>query len=293
MKLAAIDIGSNAIRLMITKVYLEDSVVKYKKETLIRVPLRLGQEAFYNNEFSEKKAQDLVKSMKAFRLLIDVFQAEDYRACATSAMRDAKNGPALVKKIKEECNIDIEIISGIEESKLVCQGITEFVKQDLDRPFLSIDVGGGSTETLLIWKEEILEAYSWNIGTLRILGDKVSQKEWKAMQEWLENIRTKYPTIYGMGSGGNINKIKKMYVSGESHIGFQALKNAHQHLTSFTLQERIIELDLKPDRADVIVPAAEIFINVMTWAGIEKLLIPNRGLADGIVQDLYLKRNAV
>lgn len=292
MKLAAIDIGSNAIRLMITNVFKEDGSIKFKKETLIRVPLRLGEEAFIEKRISDAKLDKLVKSMHAFQLLMEVFDIEDYRACATSAMREAENGAAIIAKVKELCDLDIELIDGIEESMLVFSGMGDFLEAEaMDYPLLSIDVGGGSTETLLIIDNKVVAAHSWKVGTLRLKNNTVVQGEWDAMQDWLQALKEQYPIIYSMGSGGNINKIRKMYVpNNERMMKLESLKNVHVHLGGFTLDELIVDLELKPDRADVIVHAANIFINVMTWIGSERIYIPNRGLADGIVRDMFLRR---
>lgn len=292
MKLAAIDIGSNAIRLMITNVFIEDGKIEFKKETLIRVPLRLGEDAFIKKKISDDKVDKLVKSMHAFQLLMDVFHIDEYRACATSAMREAENGAEVIARIKDKCNLSIEVIDGITESRLVFSGMDDFLSaEDMDYPLLSIDVGGGSTETLLIINQEIAEAHSWKIGTLRLKNNTVNENEWDAMKEWLTTLRAKHPVIYSMGSGGNINKIRKMYVpNNERMMKLDSLKNVHVHLAGFTQEELILDLELKPDRADVIVHAANIFINAMTWSGSNRIYIPNRGLADGIVRDLYLRR---
>lgn len=292
MKLAAIDIGSNAIRLMITKVFLEKGSTEFKKETLIRVPLRLGEEAFIQKKISDEKVDRLEKSMHAFQLIMDVFNVEEYRACATSAMREAENGAQVIAQIKQRCNLDIEVIDGIEESKLVFFGLDDFVKnEEVNHPILSIDVGGGSTETLLIQGNEIEAARSWKVGTLRLKNNTVNQNEWDAMRDWLGELRAKHPVIISMGSGGNINKIRKMYVpNNERMMKLNSLKNVYVHLGGFTQEELVLDLELKPDRADVIVHAANIFINAMNWSGSERIYIPNRGLADGIVRDLYRRK---
>ncbi len=292
MKLAAIDIGSNAIRLMITNVFEEEGQIEFKKETLIRVPLRLGEEAFIHKKISDNKVQNLAKAMHAFKLLMDVFNIEGYRACATSAMREAANGPAVIESIREQCDLNIEVIDGIEESKLVFSGLDDFLENEgLDSPLMSIDVGGGSTETLLIINNKIAAAHSWKIGTLRLKHNTVPQSEWDAMRDWLGELKEKHEAIVSMGSGGNINKIRKMYLpNNERMMKLDSLRNVHVHLAGFTHEELVLELELKPDRADVIVPAANIFINAMTWSGSERIYVPNRGLADGIVRDLYRRR---
>jgi len=294
MKLAAIDIGSNAIRLMITNVFHEDGAIQFKKETLIRVPLRLGEDAFIKKKISDDKVEKLVESMHAFQLLMNVFEIEDYRACATSAMREAENGSEVIARIKEKCKLNIEVIDGIAESRLVFSGLDDFVStEEIEHPLLSIDVGGGSTETLLIVDKEIAAARSWKIGTLRLKNNTVDEKEWDAMRDWLNDLKAKHPVIYAMGSGGNINKIRKMYVpNNERMMKLDSLKNVHVHLGGFTQEELIVDLELKPDRADVIVHAANIFINAMSWSGSNRIYIPNRGLADGIVRDLFLRRLA-
>lgn len=292
MKLAAIDIGSNAIRLMIANAFTDRDSINYKKETLIRIPIRLGEESFLDGKISSAKSEGLVKTMRAFGLLMDVFQVESYRACATSAMRDASNGPALIKQVEEEASIKIEIISGLEESEIIFKGLSSYFSEHREQAFLSIDVGGGSTETVLFQNGKINESYSWNIGTLRLLNDRVEESDWAEMKVWLHKLAEKYPNIQGLGSGGNINKVRKMYLTGsKSELTPTFLGEIHDHLSSYTYAERIKLLGLKPDRADVIVPAVEIFRNAMTWGGVENLYVPNLGLADGIIRDLFVRNN--
>lgn len=289
MKLAAIDIGSNAVRLLLAQVFINDQgVVEVNKDTLLRMPIRLGEEAFSEGRISAPKIEMLSKSMHAFKLIMDVHGVKHYRACATSAMREAKNNSQVVEQIKKETGINIEVIDGIEESELVFAAYSAQLSHDKGHAYLTIDVGGGSTETLLYYNGKIVDEYSWDIGTLRLLNNQVDDNQWKEMKKWLKKVTEPFSTVYGVGSGGNIIKIKNSYAKGDrKYIQASILPIAYKHLNSFTIAERIKQLGMKPDRADVIIPATKIYMQVCEWAKIKKIFVPQVGLSDGIINHLY------
>lgn len=289
MKFAAIDIGSNAIRLLFCNVFNGKSDPVFKKEELIRVPLRLGEDVFLKGKISEEKIEKLIKSMKAFKCLIDVHEAIDYRACATSAMRDAANGNEIIERVKKEAGITIEIIDGATEADII---YSNHIEQNLDPngSYLYIDVGGGSTELTLFSKNKVMASRSFNIGTIRMLHNQVSKELWSEFKEYVKTIGKDYKPLMGIGSGGNINKLFAMSRKKQSKpIMYSKLKSIFEMLEAFTYEERVRQLGLKPDRADVIIPASKIFLTVMKNAEIEKLLVPQIGLSDGIVHLLYEK----
>lgn len=289
MRFAAIDIGSNAVRLLLTNVYPghEGGKTVFQKESLIRVPLRLGEEAFIDGKLSEKRAHKLIDTMKSFRQLMDVHGVVSYRACGTSAMRSITNGREVAQQIHQEANIDIEVISGEEEAEIIFStGISYELSPK--KSYLYIDVGGGSTDISLIKGKEYVASRSFKIGTLRLLNDLVSDDEWTSMKEWLIHLRKQYPKMEAIGSGGNINKMGKMYGKNkDKYLSYTIIKAINAHLNRYTILERIRELNLKPDRADVIVPASIIFMNAMQWGSIKKIYVPKIGLADGIIKRLY------
>jgi exopolyphosphatase / guanosine-5'-triphosphate,3'-diphosphate pyrophosphatase len=288
LKFAAIDIGSNAVRLLFMNVYLVDGTPVYKKDFLIRVPLRLGEDSFMDGVVSKKKVDKLVKTMDAFRNLIEVNDALDYRVCATAALREARNGPDIVKEVEKKTGVKIEIIDGDLEASVINSNDVVKSMEEPEKNYLYIDVGGGSTEISLFVKRKLIKSVSYPIGTLKILNDQVAEKDWIDLRETLKDFKDKYGQIYGIGSGGNINKIQKLY--GNTKGGFitsEMIKHAHETLSNMTISDRIKELGLRPDRADVIVPATEIHMLIMKWAGIRKIFVPKIGLSDGIVKNLY------
>ena len=279
MRYAAIDIGSNAVRLLIADIIENNESVSFKKNTLIRVPLRLGDDAFLNQYISERKSTDLVKSMRAFRDLMDVYKVKDYMAFATSAMREAKNGDVVVKLIKDEAGIDLEIIQGQKEAKI-----------DKNKNYLYIDVGGGSTELSLFSEGELLASRSFNIGTIRMLDNQDKEETWSEMHEFIREKTKNFKLISGIGTGGNINKLYKLSEEkNNAPMSFNKLKSLYNYLNSFSLKDRINVLGLNQDRADVIIPASEIFITVMKWANIKNIFVPSVGMVDGIIQTLIEK----
>lgn len=290
MRYAAIDIGSNAIRLLIADISNNNGTKSFKKNTLIRVPLRLGDEAFIHQEISETKANDLVKTMQAFKNLMDVYKVTRYRACATSAMREANNGPSLVQKIKNLANINLEIINGQKEASII---YSSHIEQTLDRSkcYLYIDVGGGSTELSIFADAQLLDSKSFNLGTIRILDNQDEDKTWTDMMQWLQENLKNYKNVIGIGTGGNINKLFKLSEEKEGKaLTYSRLKTLYDYLNSFSLRDRINVLSLNQDRADVIIPATEIFLSVMKWANIKNLYVPKIGMVDGIIQ-LLIEEN--
>ncbi|MES2809893.1 MAG: exopolyphosphatase [Bacteroidota bacterium] len=286
MRYGAIDIGSNAVRLLIADIIENDGSISFKKNTLIRVPLRLGDDAFLNQHISDKKAADLVKTMQAFRGLMDVYKVSECMACATSAMREAKNGPEVVKQIKDEANIDLQIVQGQVEAKIIYASHAE---QNIDRTknYLYIDVGGGSTELSLFASGDLVASKSFNLGTIRILDNQDTEETWNAMRDFLREHTRHFKGISGIGTGGNINKLYRL--SEEKNgapMAFTKLKSLYDYLESFSLKDRINVLGLNQDRADVIIPACEIYLSVMKWAGIKNIYVPTVGMVDGIIQTL-------
>ncbi len=289
MRYAAIDIGSNAVRLLIADIVENNRSVSFKKNTLIRVPLRLGDDAFLEHHLSDKKATDLVKTMQAFRNLMDVYKVEDYLAYATSAMREAKNGPDVTKRIKDESNIDLEIVQGQKEAGLI---YASRVEQNIDKTknYLYIDVGGGSTELSLFSAGELWASRSFNIGTIRMLDNQDTEESWTEMKEFIRENTRQFKLIAGIGTGGNINKIYRLSEEkNNAPLSFGKLKSLYNYLNSFSLKDRINVLGLNMDRADVIIPACEIYLTVMKCANIKNIYVPTVGLVDGIIQTLIEK----
>ena len=289
MRYAAIDIGSNAVRLLIADIIENNGSVSFKKNTLIRVPLRLGDDAFLNQHISDRKATDLIKSMQAFRNLMDVYKVQEYLAFATSAMREAKNGDDVVARVKEEAQIDLEIIAGQKEAKIIYASHAED-NIDKTKNYLYIDVGGGSTELSLFSEGELFASRSFNIGTIRMLDNQDKDETWNEMHDFIREHTKAFKGVSGIGTGGNINKLYKL--SEEKNnipLSFNKLKTLYNYLNSFSLKDRINVLGLNQDRADVIIPAAEIYITVMKWAGIKNIYVPSVGMVDGIIQTLIDK----
>jgi exopolyphosphatase/guanosine-5'-triphosphate,3'-diphosphate pyrophosphatase len=287
LKFAAIDIGSNAVRLLFCNVYDDDGKIILKKAELIRVPIRLGEDSFITGKISEEKIEKLIDAMNAFKNLIKVNEVVDYRACATSAMRDAENGKNVIDRVFKETGVRIEIIDGkTEASILYSDHIQE--KLDKDTSYLYIDIGGGSTEISLFSKGKSIGSQSFNIGTIRMLHNQIDKTYWTNFKNWIEDLTKNYKPLVAIGSGGNINKLFKM--SGRKPnkmISTEKLKSLYTVLESYTYEERIKILGLNPDRADVIIPASKILLTILKKAGIENTIVPQTGLADGIIHQLY------
>lgn len=289
MRFAAIDIGSNAVRLLIADVVSGAGEPYFKKNTLIRVPLRLGDDAFLDKKISEKKAEELIKTMIAFRNLMDVYKVSDYMACATSAMREASNGKDIVNHIKALANINLEIIAGQREANII---YSSHIEQHLDRKknYLYIDVGGGSTELSVFSENQLVASRSFDIGTIRILDNQDKDETWKDMKEWVRTHSKAHKNLIGIGTGGNINKLFRMSEEKENTpLSILKIQALYHKLISFSMKERINVLGLNPDRADVIIPACEIYLAVMKWGGVKHIHVPKVGLVDGIIQLLLEK----
>lgn len=290
MKLAAIDIGSNAARLLITDV-VEDAAGReqFNKLNLVRVPLRLGFDVFDTQMISPAKEEHIIKTIKAYRALIDVYGVEHYIACATSAMRDAKNAQQIIQRIKFETGITIEIISGDEEASFIYENhIAENL--DKDHSYLYIDVGGGSTELTFFSDNQLIFKESFNIGTIRLLKDQVPDGKWDLMKDFIRTRTKGYKEITCIGSGGNINKVFSMSKKKDGKpLPLDLLKDYYKELSSFSVPERMRLYSLREDRADVIVPALSIYINVMRWSDAKEIYVPKIGLADGLIHILWSK----
>lgn len=287
-KFAAIDVGSNAVRLLFYNIYLDlNNRPVFKKVALTRVPIRLGEDSFVHNYISDAKIEKLKKAMIAFKNLIEVHEVIDYRACATSAMREANNAKEVIEQIKMASGIEIQIIDGNTEADLI---YTNHVADNMseNRAYLYIDVGGGSTEITLFYKGKQRYSESFNIGTVRMLHQKVTEEEWLRLKRKCKELAKLYPNIMGIGSGGNIIKLQKL--SGElegTPFSRSQLKEIHQELSSLTFEERMRKYGLNPDRADVIVPAAEIYLHICKHAEIKSVVVPKIGLSDGIIHRMY------
>ncbi|GAA4102450.1 exopolyphosphatase [Mucilaginibacter panaciglaebae] len=286
MRYAAIDIGSNAVRLLIADIKENDGTVSFKKNTLVRVPLRLGDDAFLSHKISDKKTIDLVKTMQAFHNLMDVYKVSEYMACATSAMREASNGAEVVKQIKKEAGVDLEIVQGQTEAKIIYASRAE-QNIDKNKNYLYIDVGGGSTELSLFSAGKLAASKSFNIGTIRILDNQDTEESWAAMRDFIREHTRQLKGVFGIGTGGNINKLYRMSEEKNgSPMSLSKLKSLYDYLNSFSLKDRINVLGLNQDRADVIIPACEIYLSVMKWGGIKNIFVPSVGMVDGIIQIL-------
>lgn len=290
-KYAAIDIGSNAMRLLITNIVEQQGKpTQFNKSSLVRVPIRLGQDAFTVGDISEENINRMIDAMKAFNLLMKVHKVEKYKACATSAMREANNGSDIVDLIKKKSDIKIDIIEGKKEASIIASSdLKQFIFSD--KTYLYVDVGGGSTEFSLFSEGKIIASKSFKNGTVRLLNNMVSDIVWVEIEKWIKNIVQPYDDITLIGSGGNINKLFKL---SEKHqdkpLSYVYVNSQYQKLNSMSYEERIAELGLNPDRADVIIPATRIYLNAMKWSGARQIYVPKIGLSDGIVKALYFGR---
>ena len=289
---AAIDIGSNAVRLLIKSIDREAvQEKKFKKVMMLRVPLRLGFDVFSIGELSEKKADKLRRLMKAFRQLMKIYDVDDYRACATSAMRDARNGRMIIKKIEKDTGIRIEIIDGQEEARMIYNNHIECI-EDRQGNYMYVDVGGGSTEINLLTNGELVWSVSYNIGTVRMLSNAVKEGTWQQMEEELMKVTEGVAAINIIGSGGNINKLFRLADKKDKklqRLPVSSLQTVYDVLKPLTPEERVEAFSLKQDRADVIVPAAEIFLKIAEVVHAEYIYVPVIGLSDGIIDNLYAK----
>lgn len=290
---AAIDIGSNAVRLLIKKVQDNENLVnkRLSKVMLLRVPLRLGFDVFSLGEVSDTKAPKLRRLMKAFRQLMKIYEVTDYRACATSAMRDAKNGKLVIKRILKDTGINIEVIDGQEEARMIYNNHVECL-EDRTGNYIYVDVGGGSTEINLLTNGELVQSLSYDIGTVRMLSNAVKEESWERMKEDLNRLMVDYQNINIIGSGGNINKLYRLADKKDKknlRLPVPSLQALYDALKPLVPEQRMEEFGLKADRADVIVPAAEIFLTIAGIVKAEYVHVPVIGLADGIIDSLYAK----
>ena len=294
MKLAAIDIGSNAARLLITEVIDSNKEhVIFNKLNLVRVPLRLGFDVFETKMISPEKTKMLVQTLKAFRHLINAYEVEAIKACATSAMRDALNTDKILSIVKKETGLDIEVISGEMEANIVYENhIAENL--DKDHSYMYIDVGGGSTEISVFGNGKLTFKKSYNIGTIRLLKKIVTDNDWDEMKEDIKLATKNHKEVNAIGSGGNINKVFSMSKKKDGKpLSIELLRDYFKELSSFSVEERIAQYNLREDRADVIVPALQVYINAMRWAGSEEIYVPKIGLADGLIHHLWEEINSL
>lgn len=288
MILAAIDIGSNAARLLISEAAVyKDGTVDYTKLTLLRIPLRLGFDVFSKGHISDKKRKKLVDTIRIYKLLMDIYEVEGLQACATSAMRDASNGPEIMQEIIDETGIDIQIISGMEEATILYE---THIADNLnsDKSYLYVDVGGGSTEVTLFANNQTIFKESFNIGTIRMLNGQVSDEQWEHMKWYIKTHTKSYPSLEAIGTGGNINKIFSVSKRKEGKpLALELIKDYLKELSASTVEERMHLYNFRADRADVIVPALQIYTSVMRWSGATEIYVPKIGLADGLIRMLY------
>lgn len=289
-KYAAIDIGSNAVRLLIASIIEQKGQpVKFKKTSLVRVPIRLGADVFLTGEISEENKNRMLDTMTAFRLLMKSHKVVTYKACATSAMREAENGKKLSKLISKKAKIDIDIIGGEEEAAIIAAtDLHSYIKED--KTYLYVDVGGGSTEFSVIHLGHTVTSKSFKIGTVRLLNDIVKKETWQELETWIKASTKGYDVLDLIGSGGNINKIFK--ISGKAMgkpLTYFYLTSYYNKLQTYSYEERITELELNQDRADVIIPATRIYLSAMKWSGAKDIYVPKIGLSDGIIKSVYFK----
>ncbi len=289
MRLAAIDIGSNAARLLITEVDDSNSgKPSFQKLNLVRVPLRLGFDVFDKQEISPERVEMILKTMKAYKCLLDVYDVKHLKACATSAMRDAKNSRQIIEQVKKESGISIEVITGDAEASFIYEN---HVAENLgsDNSYLYIDVGGGSTELTFFGEGKLIFKKSFNIGTIRLLKNQVDDFTWDEMRDFIQRKTKNHKgEIIAIGSGGNINKVFSLSKKKEGKpLSYELIRDYYREFSSVSIEERMRLYKLREDRADVIVPALSIYVNVMKWAEIKDIYVPKIGLADGLVQHLY------
>jgi len=288
LRLAAIDIGSNAARLLISDVINgPQGNPEFIKAALVRAPLRLGFEVFDKGEIPPNKVEKVIKTLKSYKLLLDVYEVKHVKACATSAMRDARNGADIIKKVKAETGIELKIISGQEEASLIYENhVAENMTKD--ESYLYIDVGGGSTELTFFSDGKLVFKESFNIGTIRLLKNQVNESLWDEMKEFIKQRTKGYHHVTAIGSGGNINKIFSLSKRKEGKpLGVDLLRDYFKEFSNLSVNQRMTLYHLREDRADVIVPALLIYINVMRWADTEEIYVPKIGLADGLIHILY------
>lgn len=287
-KYAAIDIGSNAMRLLVMNIVeIEGKETQFTKNALVRLPIRLGQDSFTVGSISDENIDRMVDAMKAFKLLMKVHKVEKYMACATSAMREAYNGKEVVEIIKKKADIKIEIIDGKKEAAIIASTELHHLLKP-DQTYLYVDVGGGSTEFSLFYDSKMIVSKSFKAGTVRLLNDVVSEIVWQEIENWIKTNTKDFDNISIIGSGGNINKIFKMSgKTADKPLSYIYLVSQYAFLSEMTYDQRVADLGLNPDRADVIVPALKVYMNAMKWSNARNIYVPKIGLSDGIVKAMY------
>ena len=287
---AAIDVGSNAVRILITNVVSYKKKTVFLKNALVRVPIRLGQDAFTSGKISDKNIKRMIKSMKAFKLLMEVHGVKDYLAFATSALRDAENSPYLVEKVLKKSGIKIEIIDGKKEAKII-SNTNVFDTINKEKTFLYVDIGGGSTEFSVLINGKRNQSKSFKIGTVRLLNSKVEQITLDEAEAWVRRHTLMHEKIYLLGTGGNINKLHNIAnINDNSPLSYLTLNALYNQLDALTYEERIVNLGLNPDRSDVILLAAKLFIKILNWSGAKDIYVPKVGLSDGMIRELYKRK---
>jgi exopolyphosphatase/guanosine-5'-triphosphate,3'-diphosphate pyrophosphatase len=292
-KLAAIDIGSNAIRILISNVFeLEGSQPIFMKSEMVRVPIRLGEDSFTVGEISPKNIKRIIKAMKAFKLIMKINGVKNYMACATSALRESNNSEEIVKKVKKKTGIKIEVIDGKREAQIISNTtILDSVGQK--KNFLYVDVGGGSTEFSILQNGKRIASKSFKLGTVRMLNEMFNDRVWLEIEKWIVTNTKNIDKIHLLGSGGNINKLFKLSNTREGKpLLFITINTFYQELKKMSYEERILKYNLNLDRADVILPALEIYLKALKWSGASKVYVPKIGLSDGMIKHMYKKHNA-
>tara|TARA_A100001011_G_scaffold268639_1_gene277778 strand:- start:570 stop:1463 length:894 start_codon:yes stop_codon:yes gene_type:complete len=291
-KFAAIDIGSNAIRILIANIIQTEHNVVFQKNSLIRSPVRLGEDSFTLGEISPKSLKRFVKTMKAFKLLMNIHGVSHYKAFATSALREANNSSYVIKTVKKKAGIKVEIIDGTKEAEIIFNSkISEFI--NTQKTFLFVDVGGGSTEFTFINGGNHVVSKSFKIGTVRLINNLIDDRVWIGIENWIKKNSMKYEKITLMGSGGNINKLFKLSNIKEGKpLSKIKLSQLFKQLEKLNYEERVLKFELNPDRADVIVPAARIYLKALEWSGGQKIYVPRFGLSDGMIKYMYKSFNS-
>lgn len=291
MKLAAIDIGSNAVRLQIVRLSEAGSQEPFKRVEFVRIPIRLGDDAFKDRKISKEKRQMFYNAMEAFSLLMNVFEVEHYMACATSAMREAKNANKIVEKVEERCGLKINIIDGKRESELILKSINHLFEKD--KTYLTIDVGGGSTEMTVTKNRQSFDSVSFNVGAVRLLDGTIKKQDWEAMESYIKNHLSDVKNARAIATSGTINKIASLLNPNvaDLHITREQLDKFYKDVKKLSIKERADVYKLNPDRADMIEPSSEIYLKILKWADIEQLHAPSAGLKDGIIYELIENLN--
>ncbi|MEE4197022.1 MAG: Ppx/GppA family phosphatase [Bacteroidales bacterium] len=287
LKFAAIDIGTNAMRLLFTNIIENGEATTFKKSSIIRVPIRLGADVFTTGKIGDTRKQKMLDAMIAFKHLMKVHDVLRYRACATSAMREARNGKEMVDLIKKKADIRIDIIDGKTEAEIIYHNrVVDMLENDV--PYLYVDIGGGSTEITLFYDKTVQASHSFNIGTIRLLNLQVPEQTFNELKTTLKQIRKSYPGLQIIGSGGNINKLLKLSRKKEGKpLATEVLKKVYNEIKHYSYEDRIKILGLNPDRADVIIPASDLLFKIVKWSGAREIIVPKVGIADGMIRQIY------